>query len=241
MQVNVEAGISQGLEIGISDCEYSARRRGIRHLYVQLHGTGKNMNALDTCTAWLRDDVLTDSLIIEPPTRDRCTSATRMIRNDIVEVVDYMRLAECRSREGLTDMVPPTGVVESSLGGYSPTSLIEEIEIATDCDTDTDECEVTLAAGSANQSFTAQPLDYVQNVLHLQPSPWRTCYKAQSPEEFAFLQSTARLVSHTQVCVTSASTSSSGVLVVYELPELPVLVAPASAAELEVQAFSKVT
>ena len=202
---------------------------------MELHGKGNNANAVKTCIEYLANHVLTDSLIIEPPTKDRSTSATKMIREDIVEVVHYMRLAECRSREGLTDMVPPTVVVASSLCGESPTSLIEEVEIPTECEPDTDEYEVTLAPGSANQSFTAQPLDYIERVLCLEPSPWTTCHTAQSSEEFGFYESNARHVSHTRVCV------AGGNLVVWHLPELPVLVAPASVAQLEVQAFSKVT
>ena len=99
MQVNVEAGISQGLEIGITDYEYDFRRAGNRHLYVEIKGKTKNANAVKTCIEYLVDHVLTDSLLIEPPTEIMIASATKMTKNATTEVVEYKSLAEYHQLE----------------------------------------------------------------------------------------------------------------------------------------------
>ena len=48
---------------------------------------------------YLTDCVLTDSLLIEPPTKAKVASATKMTRNSRTEVVVYKSLAECRQTE----------------------------------------------------------------------------------------------------------------------------------------------
>ena len=102
VQVILEDGQTQCLEVGITDHEgdkNKARRRGIRHLYVHLNGPGGHHKAVKSCMDYLMDCVLTDSLLIEPPTRSKVASAPKMTWNSRTEVVVYKSLAECRQTE----------------------------------------------------------------------------------------------------------------------------------------------
>jgi hypothetical protein len=249
VQVHAQNGSIQGVEIGITDCEYSARRRGIRHLYAHLTGTEVNTDAAKTCLEHLVNNVLTDSLIIEPPSKNRCTSASHMIQNNVVEAVPYMSLAACYVLENLDDLVPLSNVQESPKGGWSMTSPVEEVEVptvvvqsptsdtevvrsggSTTSDTDTDPMALPLAAGSANQSATAQHCHDILNV-----HPMGIC-PAQTPEEFAFLESEAWFGKTTQACFHSSSVSGSECFVPHRLRECSLVSACAQPTELEVQA-----
>ena len=102
VQMSLGGGRSQGLEVGITDYEgdnNKARRQGSRHLYVQLYGKRHHVEAVKPCMAYLTDCVLTDSLLIEPPSKTMIASATKMTKNATTEVVEYKSLAECHQLE----------------------------------------------------------------------------------------------------------------------------------------------
>jgi hypothetical protein len=232
VQVVAKDGSIQGVQIGISDYQYSARRQGIRHLYAQLDGPEVNTGAAKTCLDYLVNIVLTDSLIIEPPTKDRCTSASHMIHMNVVEAVPYKSLAECYLLEKVVDLVPPTIVQDASEGRWSMTPSVSEVEIPTvvvespTSGTETEAVPVQLAAGSANQSGTGQ---HWQDPLAVQP--WALLL-GHTPEEFAFHESEARFGTATQACLTSASVFGSKFVAAHRLREF--------STELEVQAKSQV-
>jgi hypothetical protein len=176
-----------------------------------------------------------------------------MVRNDVVEAVPYMSLAECYLLEKIVELVPPRSVKDAPEGGWSMTSPVEELEIPTEVvesptsdtevrrsggsttsDTDADPVVVPLGAGSANQSVTAQ---HWPNVLNVEPMD---LLLAQTAEEFAFLESEARFGTATQACLPSESVSGSEFFVAHRTRERLVVSARASLTELEVQAKSKV-
>jgi hypothetical protein len=195
-----DQGHSHPVEVGITDYQGGKiRKQGIRHLYVERYGTGTLDVAVSMCMHYLTIYVLTDSLVIEPPSRDRLARAQRVTpRNSkIGGVVPFISLAEARKREGITCLEYPPSATQSQHDScprmrlqpfYKPpesprlhTGTIGRTRIvppgSRTSDTGTN---VPLAAGSANQAPSAQGQQDMDTLMQMVISDARRA--ADSPD-----------------------------------------------------------